>query len=101
MLKVGTREGISRWEWGLRRTLISTRVDKDIRDRGLNHCNREDLLYDMSVLNRVREIRGLFKECDIGKHVVFLGFRRVTPIPFLKSEIAQEDTFESTSRKLI
>jgi len=68
---------------------------------GLNHRKREDLLYDMGVLNRGREIRGLFKECDIGRHVVFIGFRRVTPIPFFKTGIAQEDTFESTSKKLI
>ena len=77
---------------------MRTRVDRDIRDRRLNHWNREDLLYDMSVLNRGRKIKGLFKECNIGRHV-FLGFRRVTPIPFLESRIAQ-DTFESTTRKL-
>jgi len=81
---------------GLGRTLIRTRVDRDIRDRRLNHNKREDLLYDMSVLNRGREIRGLFKECDIGRHVIFLGFRRITLIPFLQTGIAQEDTFEST-----
>jgi len=63
--------------------------------------SRDYLLYDMSILNREREIRGQFKECNIGRHVVFFGFRRVTPIPFLESGIAQEDTFESTSRKLI
>jgi len=81
-LEVGTQEGISRWGWGIERTLIRTRVDRGIRDRGLNHWNREDLLYDMSVLNRGREIRGLSKECDIGRHVVFLGFKSNTDTLF-------------------
>ena len=65
--------------------MVETWSDRDMGNIVLNHGNRKDLLYDMDILNRWREVRGLFKKYNIGRHVIFLGFRRVTSIPFLKT----------------
>jgi len=50
-------------------------------------------------LDKRKEEMILLEKGDTGRHVVLLGFKRVTIIPFLKSRIAQEGTFNSMGKE--